>query len=366
MRTSLSCPKQTRAAAVLDRRRVLWPGLLALWLFTGCATTVRVHMLQPAQYHEATLTKTVAVLPFAGPGGPAFAAEIEGVLAGIHIHDRPYFTLVDRASLDKTLKEFELAQTGIVDQRTASRIGKMVGAQGIYTGTVTVSRVSDNPYRENRRVCAQRQVRYDSKGKAQEGECIRWRDYSVACTKRTANFAVTPKLIEGTTGRILYSQNLSGGADAAGCEDTNPVTDGSVLLEKAKDMVKKEFRRDVAPHYVVREITLKDDKEGMSSPEAKTKLDQGIAYADKNRLDAACELWGQARSLSPHAPSLLYNLGVCAESVGNLQAALDLYRQADRQLGKPDDDITLALNRVNAALRDQKKLREQLQSPAAK
>ena len=49
-------------------------------LVSGCATKIKVNMLQPAQYHEASLTKTVAVLPFSGPEGKEFAAEIEDAL----------------------------------------------------------------------------------------------------------------------------------------------------------------------------------------------------------------------------------------------------------------------------------------------
>jgi hypothetical protein len=32
-------------------------------LINGCATKIALNMLQPAEYHEASLTKTVAVTP---------------------------------------------------------------------------------------------------------------------------------------------------------------------------------------------------------------------------------------------------------------------------------------------------------------
>ena len=48
-------------------------GLSIMGLFSGCATQVRLNMLLPADYHEASLTKTVAVLPFGGPDGAAIA-----------------------------------------------------------------------------------------------------------------------------------------------------------------------------------------------------------------------------------------------------------------------------------------------------
>ncbi len=132
-------------------RNPQWSGRLTLLLLivllsTGCATKIKVNMLKPAEYHEASLTKTVAVLPFSGPGGSEFAAETEGILGSINIDDKPYFILVDRAAIDKTLSELKFSQSGIVDPKTAAKIGQLVGAQGIYTGLVTLAKASDSPY----------------------------------------------------------------------------------------------------------------------------------------------------------------------------------------------------------------------------
>jgi len=334
----------------------------ALVVSGGCATKIKVNMLQPAQYHEASLTRTVAVLPFSGPGGAEIASEIEGVLGSISIDGKPYFTLVDRAQIDKTLGEMKLSQSGLVNQSTAARIGKMVGAQGIYTGMVTLSGISDSSFRERRQQCAQHQIKYDNKGNAYEGACLRWRPYDVACTKRVASFACSPKLIEVSTGKILYARNLAGSADSSGCEDRRPVKGEAELLQKAREIAKSEFRKNVAPFYVTREIALMDSTDGISSSEAKDKLKNGLDYAAKQRMDRACELWGEANALSPDAPSILYNLGVCAESRGEFDKAHTLYRQADKRLGKPDDNISSALNRVSEALKNQNRLREELKA----
>jgi hypothetical protein len=327
---------------------------------TGCATKIKVNMLEPAQYHEASMTRTVAVLPFSGPGGAEIASEIEGVLGSISIDGKPYFTLVDRAQIDKTLGEMKLSQSGLVDQSTAARIGKMVGAQGIYTGMVTLSGTNDSPYSERRQQCVQHQMKYDNKGNAYEGPCVRWRPYTVSCMKRVASFACSPKLIEVSTGKIIYARNLSGSTDSSGCEDRTPVKGEAELLQKAKEIAKTEFRKNVAPFYVTREIALMDSTDGISSSEAKDKLKNGLEYAAKQRMDSACELWGEANILSPNAPSILYNLGVCAESRGDLDAALSLYKRADKLIGKPEDNVTLALNRVTEAIKNRKKLAEEL------
>jgi hypothetical protein len=137
--------------------------IIFLLMLTGCATKIKVNMLQPAEYHQASLTKTVAVLPFSGPNGQEFAAEIEGVLASKSIDDKQYFILVDRASIDKTMSELQFSQSALIDQKTAAKIGTLVGAQGIYTGSVTASQVKDSLYKEKRQECVQHEIKRDKK-----------------------------------------------------------------------------------------------------------------------------------------------------------------------------------------------------------
>jgi tetratricopeptide (TPR) repeat protein len=340
----------------------VWALLLLVFLATGCATKIKVNMLKPAQFHQASLTKTVAVLPFSGPNGSEFAAELEGVLGSINIDDKPYFTLVDRAAIDKTISEQQFSQSGMIDPKTAAKIGQMVGAQGIYTGVVTLSNATDSRYTERRSECVQRQIMKDDKGRQYEGNCIRYRYYNVNCTKRVAQFAVSPKLIEVATGKILYLNNLKGTDASSGCEDGTAVRGAEELIESAKSAAKREFRKDVAPFYVTREIALMDSTDGIDSGAAKDKLSQGLQFAGKGRMDNACELWGEAGNLAPNSVSLIYNLGVCAESRGDVEKALALYKKAEKMLGKPEDNIILAITRTSEAVKNQQKLKEQMKS----
>jgi tetratricopeptide (TPR) repeat protein len=163
------------------------------------------------------------------------------------------------------------------------------------------------------------------------------------------------------TGKILYSNNLKGSAASAGCEDGTIAKGADELLEIAKNAVKRDFRKDVAPFYETREVALLDSTDGIDSGTAREKLKQGIEFAGKGRMDSACELWGEAGNLAPNAVSLVYNLGVCAESRGDAEAALALYRKAERSLGKPEDNIILAITRTSEAVKNQQKLKQQMQ-----
>jgi len=333
--------------------------LLLFMVLSGCATRVPITMLKPGNYHQAATAKTVAVLPFNGPGGRNFASEIEAVLAGVEIQGKPYFTLLDRGKIDKVLSELKLSQSGLIDQTTAARAGKMLGAQGIYTG-ITLSKTQDSSFTEKRSDCTKHQMEKDKDGKLYEGICIRWNNYNVQCTRRVSIFSTTPKLISVSSGRILYSKTLSRQENSSGCEDTNPTEGETELIEKAKNFIKREFRNDVAPYYETVEVVLLDSTDNMDSKEAKNLLKSGIEFADQRRLDKACELWGQAKPMAPNSVSLNYNLAVCSEATADYVTALKLYNEAERLNAESNENISFGILRTSKAIENQKKLAEQL------
>jgi len=342
-------------------RTILSAILMAINLSACAAPAVKTTALVPAKFHEATKLKEVAVLPFDGPNGREFASEIEGTIASVNIDNRQYFTLIDRTKLEKILKEQELAQTGLINEAAAAKVGRLVGAKGIYTGVVTSSNTRDSHYTQNRQECARREVKTDKKGNTVEGNCISWRNYTVSCTKRDAVFAFAPKLIEVETGRIIYSNNIAETATASVCRDSGtPLASALELIGKAKEVAKSHFKSDIAPSYVTFDIKLMDSKDQISTKEAGEKLDLGVEYAKKGRLDRGCELWGEGRILSPNSPSLNYNLAICAEVRGDLENALNLYKTADRALNKPDDNITSGIGRVSEAIKKRQALKDQL------
>ncbi len=334
---------------------------LASLAFLGCAApSVKTNVLLPARVHEASLLKEVAVLPFDGPGGKSFASEIEGILASINIGDRQYFSLVDRTKIDRVIDELNFSQSALMDSSNAARVGKLLGARGIYTGSISLSGSNDSRYQEERTRCASQVTKKDNKGREYK-ECVRWVKYNVSCTSRVASFAATPKLLEVETGRIVYANNITGTASSSACEDSSkPLVGHFELIEQAKQKAKQTFRTDVAPHYVSISLQIMDSTDGITSRESEKIFKQGLDFAKNNRLDRACELWGQARALSQPTAALLYNLGICSEITGDMEQALDLYTKSDRLLSKPDDIITAALGRVSKAIQDRKRLKDQL------
>jgi len=335
--------------------------LAAVTLVSGCAAPlIKADVMVPGRFSEPSQIKSVAVLPFDGPGGLEYSSLVEAKLAGVIVNDKQYFQMVDRKAMDKTLAEMKLGMSGVVDVDKAAQAGKVAGAKGIYTGTVNVSTVSDSPYTETRTKCDYQVTKTNSKGKSYQ-ECGHTSEYNVDCTKRRATFSVTPKLIEVESSKIVYSNLLEGVVTDSHCSDRNgALADSTTMKREAQEKTTTLFRQDVAPYLTTVEISLMDSTSGITSSDAKDKLKAGMDFAKNNRLDRGCEIWSDARALAPTSITYLYNLGVCAEVKGNLEEARTLYKQADRQLSKPDKQITLALSRVEESIAKNKKLGAQL------
>ncbi len=119
--------------------------------------------------------RRVAVLPFAGPAGEQVSLELEGMLAQATIDGHPYFTISDRHTLQNAMNELKLRSSGLTDEQSAIRLGKFLGADGIYTGTIIVPPVTRQTHTEDRYSCP-------SNGKKLFSACQSPTKTTVTCT----------------------------------------------------------------------------------------------------------------------------------------------------------------------------------------
>lgn len=337
-------------------------------VIVGCAAPivkVNVSVLEPAKSAAATRLRRVAVMQFEAKGRVDITGEIETMLAGIVVDDRRFFEVVERRQLTALLAELKLGERRLLDDSTVSRLGKMLGANGVYMGKVTRAAWSDQRSNERRTICAQRERKRDKKGNIYEGGCVRWRDTVAKCTTRTANFEFLPKLVSIETGTIVYSRGHAGEMTSKSCREPGtgasaPIVAGEQLLQDAKLFALESFRRDIAPMESARAIDVLGPGDSISSPLMKERFGNALAFANERRLDRACEIWREMALTERISPELFYNLGVCAEAAGDLDAALNLYSQADRLLAKPNDSINAALSRVQSDKASRARLKTQL------
>ena len=314
----------------------------------------------PGKIDQAAQFKSIAVMPFEGPDDEAFTSVVESTLTSVIIDGRQFFQIADRGSMDRVLNEMKLGVTGMVNESTAAQVGKMVGATGIYIGIIGTSSVQDEIYSEKRQKCALYRPVTDSTGRKTQ-ECTNWYDSEVSCTKRTASFSFTPKLIEVETSRVIFSNIYANVMESKVCADEGKgLYDAKIMQKNVQEAVMQKFRMDVAPYYVTMTFTLKDSTADIAAEAAKAKLKEGLSFAKANRMDQACPVWREAMALAPKSITLMYNVGICDETEDRPHEALALYLQIDKTLTSPDDLIAEALARVNAHIENRRKLAGQV------
>ncbi|MGM3273596.1 CsgG/HfaB family protein [Ralstonia sp. 24A2] len=316
--------------------------LIASLVLLGCASNTAPVSMQFAAKTDAAKYRRVAVLPFDGDGGPKATIDFESMLASVRYEQKPYFTIVDRSQLLNVIGELALQHSGLADPRTASKIGRLTGAEALYSGSAIISPIAYQYSTEPRSVCPKDRKCYTTQ---------------VRCTTKTARFELTPRLVEVARGTVVYSETKVGLASSYRCEDQATDDPEQVLVTKAAANAFQQAREDVAPYE--RNILVKFQSSTDSiNPQSVEIFKGSLEFANAGRFDRACTQWADLARANPSSFALQYNLAVCDEVSGRLDAALVKYQQVDAALTKPDADVNAALVRVRSGIAEQEKLKK--------
>ncbi len=342
--------------------RLLLVTILAgsLALVSGCGhQVVKTQVLLPARCDAAGSVRRVAVAPFSGvywytSRSRNLAAGAEAALAGVKVKGKPYFTVLDRQNFNRVVSEQKISLSNLADPTTAAKVGKIAGVEALLTGRVVKSGVKDSSYTVKTKECAK---------KNKKGKCTKHYQKEHRCVRRIASLSFIPKLIDVSTGAVLFSETISAGRQHEACPDMGQsIIAKGTLFDQAERDALSELVLWVAPHYVTMELALKDaDACVKESDVAKAKFAGAQTFADAGRLDRACDLWSQCFEITRDGSvAVLFNMGVCSEIRGDYNAALDYFDQADRSLLEPDDMVNAALERVKNMLAKKSRLDSQM------
>ncbi|OGR39815.1 MAG: hypothetical protein A2X29_06170 [Elusimicrobia bacterium GWA2_64_40] len=172
--------------------------LPALLLLAACAAP-RVAVNPRSDFSSV---KRVAVISFSGPSGD-LAADLMTQSLLMHGAD-----VVERQRLDAVLREQSLADSGSFDPATAKQLGKLLGVDALFVGTVAEStpqssyivNQSDNP-----RNTTMTQV---SGGTVySEGSVMGLPNSQLLST--TANVSLLSRMVDVQTGSIMWSASMA-------------------------------------------------------------------------------------------------------------------------------------------------------------
>lgn len=325
-------------------------------LLVACAApAVKQNVTMPANAGGMTEVKKVAVVTFNGDKNQEFSTKLESFFANVKVGGKPYFTVVDRATLDVILKEQRMvSESERFNEKDAVKLGDLSGADTIMSGVVSWPKIEASDYKDKRSVCV---------AETAKGKCTKYGETTVDCVKQRGSFEFTVKAISVRKGEVTFTKNYTSQADNSYCTDSKEKQKlPTELADTAMKLAMETMRRDVAPYDVVVSISLmeSDDSKIGDNKEAKSQLDSGLAFAKEGRMDRACEKFRLGTVAYDQSPALYHNLGVCAEIESNMDKALSIYKQADNLLAKPDKLISSAIARVEERMKKDREVASQM------
>jgi len=310
---------------------------------------VRCFVLQPPE-HVLSGVQKVAVLDFAGQGWRAFsdymiAALLEPnrgittVKSGLFSKEKAgvshlsgartdVFTVVERNRLDAVIREQSLGNSGVVDEKQAASLGKVLGVDAVVIGSITPS--------SNDQVTRREETVYSGGQKTRQ--LVDW-------VIRTVDVSVRMRVINTSTGEILGTK--AGKADRrdtkiwserGGLASVESLIDDCLKELACGDMVNYIAPRFVASKFKLKPIALKEYKaQGQRAAEA----------AENGDLDNAFVQYAAIQKNDPYNDAAYHNLGLLNEVVGNYAEAQDAYQKA--LAIRQDGDYSKSLERCNTA-----------------
>lgn len=287
--------------------------LLAVTMLCGAAPvaaeTLTIQGSDPASANANDLIR-ISVDRFEGEDGGAVAQQLEAALGNAQFGGRPYFRIV------------------------APESGAPI--DGLVTGTTRAS-VDEVPVTEKRKKCTD----YDP---ADKNKCVKEVDVDIRCRRRTIAVTTTARLVAIGDGSVRYTRPLSARDQQTWCPDRAASRTVDDYIDWAQRDQVQAIRRDLAPTGYSLDVRVDENRKGLAKPAAEA-FKEAIRLT-KSDPAAACRTWaGLTRDAEPTA-ALAFNLGLCTETAGEYDAAVDWYGQAQR-LGSKNRDIGEGIARID-------------------
>lgn len=186
-------------------QKVIWGTILMFSLVGGCVQVAPRHSQPQYTYKwvevsppfDHSFIKIIAVVEFSNystnpAAGKVLADRIEQFLV-----DKSPYKVMSRMDLNHVLEEHNLSTQGFLSASTAQKIGKLAGLDALIVGNVENYDVQQTSWREK-------------VGSRWSDRSMRYEPVYGTRYKKTATVAVTFKVINTTTGQVVWSKTSHG------------------------------------------------------------------------------------------------------------------------------------------------------------
>ncbi len=338
--------------------------IFTMLLLSSCAQKVRIKALNPAEVGAMATKKKIAISKFKNDKY-GLSGKIESEISKQKLNRKRYFTVVSRKDLDKIISEQKLQSSELMDEETATRVGKLIGAQAIINGEIASATATSGKYKQDRTKC----LKY-----VKDEGCVKYRYYKVTCNTLQAAVSANLNIVDIETGSIIYGDNISKEYSADSCKSEQffgllSVNGGSKqilskgqALNRLTSAIASEFVYKLTPNYIYFEVSLLEDieLEGVTKAQKNT-LESSLEYIKASRIDKAERLLQRLLDeVNGKSFVVAYDLGVVYEAQGKYDDATKMYTLADDMSMKPIEEINLALVRISNLIAKREEAREQI------
>jgi tetratricopeptide (TPR) repeat protein len=287
-------------------RRVI--GLCAAWAVLGCgalrAETLPVEGLYAAETDAPSRAQSIAIAGFAGRGGERVAFAIDSALRGAIVEGRPWFTVTFSAPQFGDSYRYD---------RDADPAAGRGAADAVMRGIADVEVRDIDADPKEVEECAARDDR---------GKCTEKKKVYYPCRDRNVTLRPEVRLVS-RNGDLLYARSDTFTVSRRFCRDEDGSPPVDAMVEELAGQFAAAVRSDIAPTYRFEDIRVLESRDGMS------KADQAAFRAalrlTKSDVAGACDAFAALEPANPDNITILFNLGLCHESSGDLEGAGRLY-----------------------------------------
>lgn len=278
----------------------------------GCAGGVQAETLPVEGIYAAgtdapSRARSIAISGFAGRGGERLAFAIDSALRGAVIEGRPWFEL--------TFSEPPRGTTYTYD-RDADPAAYRGGADAVMRGIAEVSWRDRDDGTKQVEECAARDER---------DKCIEKKKVDIPCRAREVTLRPEVRLVS-REGELLYGKGDQLVTSRRFCKDEEGSPPVDSMTEELARQFAEAVRIDLAPIQRYDTIRVLESREGMSKPD-QTAFRAALKLT-KNDVAGACRAFEALQPNNPQSVTILFNIGLCREGEGDLEAAERLYQDA--------------------------------------
>lgn len=270
----------------------------------GRAETLPVEGIYAAETDAPSRVQTIAIAGFAGRGGERLAFAIDSALRGAVIEGRPYFAVTFSAPAFGDSYRYD---------RDADPAAARGGVDAVMRGIADVQvRDTDSGTKEVEE-CAVRDDR---------GKCTEKRKVNVPCRARNVTLRPEVRLVD-RQGELLYARSDELTVSRRFCRDEKTTPPVDEMIEELAGQFAGRVRTDIAPTFRSEDIRVLESRSTMAK--ADHPAFRNALRLTKTDVGAACEAFAALEPTNPRDVTTLFNIGLCRESNGDLEAAAQTY-----------------------------------------